>query len=126
MFIELKLHCVATNFGNVTTNTKKKFFSLHIAWKASVFSIFPHSLWMRRYTPCLSVFSPNAGKYGPEKLRIRTIFKQCHGFCGDISNIKSVVIEYIKVFSFEKNTSNISISSWVLKQNCKYEIIENI
>ena len=27
--------------------------------------------------PYLSVFSPNAGKYGPEKLRIRTFFKQC-------------------------------------------------
>ena len=24
-----------------------------------------------------SVFSPNAGKYGPEKLRIRTLFTQC-------------------------------------------------
>ena len=26
----------------------------------------------------LSVFSPNAGKYGPEKLRIRTLFTQCN------------------------------------------------
>ena len=25
----------------------------------------------------LSVFSPNAGKYGPEKLRIRARFTQC-------------------------------------------------
>ena len=24
-----------------------------------------------------AVFSPNAGKYGPEKLRIRTFFTQC-------------------------------------------------
>ena len=24
-----------------------------------------------------SVFSPNMGKYGPEKLRIRTLFTQC-------------------------------------------------
>ena len=29
--------------------------------------IFPHSEWIRRDTPYLSVFSPNAGKYGPEK-----------------------------------------------------------
>ena len=28
--------------------------------------IFPHLDWMPRYTPYLSVFSPNAGKYGPE------------------------------------------------------------
>ena len=29
--------------------------------------IFPHSDWIRRDTPYLSVFSPNAGKCGPEK-----------------------------------------------------------
>ena len=29
--------------------------------------IFPHSDWMRRDTPYLSVFSPNVGKYGREK-----------------------------------------------------------
>ena len=28
------------------------------------------------YTDYLSVFSPNAGKYVPEKLRIRTLFTQ--------------------------------------------------
>ena len=41
------------------------------AWKVSVFEVifvrvFPHSDWPRRYTPYLSIFSPNAGKYGPE------------------------------------------------------------
>ena len=30
-------------------------------------SIFPHSDKIRRDTPYLSIFSPNAGKYGPEK-----------------------------------------------------------
>ena len=29
--------------------------------------IFPHSDWIRRDNPYLSVFRPNAGKYGPEK-----------------------------------------------------------
>ena len=29
--------------------------------------IFPHLDWIRRNTECLSVFSPIAGKYGPEK-----------------------------------------------------------
>ena len=29
--------------------------------------IFPHSDWIRKDTSYLSVFSPNAGKYGPEK-----------------------------------------------------------
>ena len=37
--------------------------------------ISPHSDWIRR-DKYLSVFSPNAGKHGPEKLRIRTIFTQ--------------------------------------------------
>ena len=42
------------------------------AWKVSAFGvilvgIFPHSDWIRRDTEYLSVFSPNAGKYGPEK-----------------------------------------------------------
>ena len=34
--------------------------------------IFPHLDRIRRVTPYLSELSPNAGKYGPEKLRIRT------------------------------------------------------
>ena len=32
---------------------------------------------IRRDTDYLSVFSSNAGKYGPEKLRIPTLFTQC-------------------------------------------------
>ena len=48
-------------------------------WKVSVFGvflvrIFPHSDWIRIDNPYLSVFSPNAEKYGPEKLRTRTLF----------------------------------------------------
>ena len=41
-----------------------------------LFRIFPHSDWMRRDSPYLSVFSPNAGKYGPKKLAIQTLFTQ--------------------------------------------------
>ena len=37
--------------------------------------IFPHSDWIRRFTE-ISIFSPNAGKRGPDKLRIRTFFTQ--------------------------------------------------
>ena len=39
-------------------------------------SIFPHSDWIRRDTPYLSVFCPNVEKYGPEQLRIRSLFTQ--------------------------------------------------
>ena len=38
---------------------------------------FPHSDWIRRDTPYLSLFSLNAGKSGPEQLRIRTFSMQC-------------------------------------------------
>ena len=52
------------------------------AWKMSIFWVFlvhisPHLDWIRRDTPYLSTFSPNEGKYGPEKLRIQTLFTQC-------------------------------------------------
>ena len=54
-------------------------------WKVSVFGvclvrIFPHSDWIRRDTLYFFVFSRNAGKYGPEKLQIRTVFTQCFLF----------------------------------------------
>ena len=43
-----------------------------------------YSLKFTLYEKCpyseffLSVFSPNAGKYASEKLRMRTLFKQCY------------------------------------------------
>ena len=36
--------------------------------------IFPHSDWIRRDTEYIFVFSPNAGKYGPEQRPIRKLF----------------------------------------------------
>ena len=53
-----------------TTNT---------AWKVSKYGVFlvrvsPHLDWIRRDTRYLSVFSPNAGKYGPEKVRYLDTF----------------------------------------------------
>ena len=37
---------------------------------------FPHSAWVGRFTLQISAFSPDAGKYGPEKLWIQTLFTQ--------------------------------------------------
>ena len=53
-----------------------------VAQKVSVFRVFlvrvfPHSGWIQRDTEYFSIFSPNTGKHGPEKLRIRTFFTQC-------------------------------------------------
>lgn len=36
--------------------------------------ILPNSYWIWRDKPYLSVFTPSAGKYGSQELRIRTIF----------------------------------------------------
>ena len=51
------------------------------AWKHYVFGIFPVCIfpsldWIWRYSPYLSVFSPNARKYRPEQLQIRKHFRQ--------------------------------------------------
>ena len=61
---------------------KKTYFDDNTAWIVFVFgvflvSIFPNSTWIRRDTEYLSVFSLNAGKYGPANLWIRTLFLQC-------------------------------------------------
>ena len=40
-------------------------------------SYFPTFGLIRRGTEYLAIFSPNVGKYGPEKLPIRTLFTQC-------------------------------------------------
>ena len=44
---------------------------------AFLIRIFPYLDWTRRFSLYISVFSPNAGKYRLEKLRIRTLFVQC-------------------------------------------------
>ena len=51
----------------------------YTAWKVYIFGVFlvrffPHSDWIVEISPYLSVFSTNEGKYGPEKLRMRTLF----------------------------------------------------
>ena len=60
----------------------KGFFILFImrwaAYKVSVFEvilvgIFLHLNWIRKDKEYLSVLIPNAGKYGPEKLQMRTL-----------------------------------------------------
>ena len=60
---------------------RKSWIIHYIAWKVSVIGVFvvlisPQSDWIWKDTPYLSVFSPNAGKYGPEKLQIRTLSTQ--------------------------------------------------
>ena len=56
--------------GNITINSEREINWRTIAWKVSAFGIilvhiFPHSDWIGRDTLYLSVFCPNAGKWGP-------------------------------------------------------------
>ena len=62
---------------------KCQIFPFNNAWNVSVFGvflvrIFSHLDWIRRDIPHLSVFSPNVGKYRPEKHQIRILFTQCN------------------------------------------------
>ena len=52
--------------------------SFYIAWKVSKYGVFsdPYFPVFGLNTKYLSVFSPNTGKYGPEKIRIWTLFTQ--------------------------------------------------
>ena len=73
----LSSNCVLRHLSRPSNSFAETF----TAWKVSVFGvflvrIFPHSDWMRRDTEYLSVFIPIAGKYGTEKLRKRSHFKQ--------------------------------------------------
>ena len=54
----------------------KKRIVLHYVKEVFLVHIFSHSDWIRRDTGYLSVLSPNAGKYGPEKLRLWMLFTQ--------------------------------------------------
>ena len=58
-------------------NTERYAVSLRIQSKCGkILRISPYSVRLRENTKYLSVFSPNAGKYGPEKTPIWTLFKQ--------------------------------------------------
>ena len=65
----------------MTVVTSRNIFKLSLQGKGtySEFSgpYFPAFGQNRRDTRYFSIFSPNAGKYGPENLRIRTLFTQC-------------------------------------------------
>ena len=79
---------------------KMEILSFHTVWKVSMFGDFPvriftYSDWILY----LSVLNPNAGIYGPEKLRIRTLFRQCQlPFCHPHHlNINQPAIDFFEV-----------------------------
>ena len=56
----------------ITTTRKISLFGVRIF----LVCIFTHSYWLWRDTEHMSLFSSNVIKYGPEKLRIRTLITQ--------------------------------------------------
>ena len=65
-----KLVVISWDFDGVVHCVKMSVFGVFVVL------IFSHSDWIWRDTKYLSVLSPNAGKYGPGKPRIRILFTQ--------------------------------------------------
>ena len=78
--------------------------------------IFPHSNWIRRDTEYLSMFSPNAGKYGSDNLRIRTLFTQ---WDLELSNILTHFILVSSLFQwFPVFTGNVMKCAEAVVRRC--------
>ena len=70
----------------------------NITYKVSPFGVFlvpafSNSDWIWRFTKQISVFSPNTGKCGPEKLRLERLLAQC-------SKPLGVSVEYFGPYIF--------------------------
>ena len=84
------------------------------AWKVYICEVFlvynfRHSDWIQRDAAYLSVFSPNAGKYWQEKLRIWKLFTQC--------SIEKFLLKYLKRSSLIEGFVGILLndSLWILQ-----------
>ena len=67
------------------------------AWKVSIFGVFPVHIFPDLHW----IFSPSAGKCGPEKLPIRTLFTQCIIIIINIIIIIIVIIIISNLFSVD-------------------------
>ena len=81
LFIDInRSHCVKKCWNNKSfvarifsyLDSLQRFWDTYTAWKVSKYGVFsgPYfpTFGLNRGTPYLSVFSPNPGKYGPEKI----------------------------------------------------------
>ena len=98
-------------------NSSREINWVHTAQKVSVFGdflvcVFPHSDWIRRDTLHLPVFSPNTGKYVPEKHRIRIFFSKCQA-----NSCASICTRYC--------TKQVPFPSFPSKQNDQFSSIKN-
>ena len=64
--------------------------------------IFRYLDWIRRFTKYLSVFSPNTGKYGPEKTPyLNTFHTVFHAFIFDLNSSKELALHKMMKFSIK-------------------------
>ena len=78
------------------TEVRNRIFQKNTAWKVFVFGVF----LVHIFPEYLSIFSLNAGKCRPEKLRIRTFFR--HWKCSEI---------FIEYFTHSKNKMAYCVST---------------
>ena len=72
MMSSFKIFCIHLNMAFLILETVVRDLSEKCPYQEYFWSLFSSIR-----TEYLSVFCPNARKYGPEKFRIRTLFKQC-------------------------------------------------
>ena len=71
--------------------------------------IFPHSDWIRRDTSHFSVFSPNAGRYGPEKTPYLDTFHTVSVFKNDWRTHSNLRLKTLKKMEAPKKTKNLVV-----------------
>ena len=97
-------------------------------WNVSKYGVFlvrilPHLDWIQKDTKYLSVFSPNAGKYGPEKIPSLDTFHAVHLWWTmfwdvnyiDKNNLSQVSDEVLNTHLFFKENFDNGLVQGVLK-----------
>ena len=79
--------------------------------------IFPHSDWIWRDTPCLFVFSPNEGQYGPEKTSYLDTFHAMK--IANYFSIFSICSKYMRVTLKGGCKKNYQVVGWLQKIKLK-------
>ena len=107
----IQLHHYSLFF--LSESSSSAFFAHHFAWKMSkcgvfVVRIFLHWDWIRRFTESISVFSPNAEKYGPEMTRYAFGHFLCSATLWCLENPrKALALHYILENAVIEKTNNL-------------------
>ena len=93
-FTNLQFHCVKS--AQIRSFFWSAFFCIWTEYR-EIRSISPYSLRMRKNTKYFYVFSPNAGKYGPEKTPYLDTFHAVFCRCGALQAEKEKHLNYMKI-----------------------------